>query len=268
MNARCFRLALALLWLVAVSPALAEPVGDYETCALDRHTVPVLPGHTVGVFFVDPGNLVRFTQDGQVMPNVYVLDRSVARKSEFAVGSGDKIEVPFAVRAMRPDDLGSDRPAEILARIEINRGRGVHGLNGMLVTGWTRLDGHDGRVALPLLVARLTKQVNALATAFQTRIAPFFSQKRKGREARAVQVTWQVKTAQLRVRFSRAVFGHDILRVQRVGASPRMHYYWEVPFLTVCWHCKVDGKVLAREVVPPGDPLATARKYNSGGSPW
>jgi hypothetical protein len=250
--------SLALLVLLA-EPGRGQ---DFQLGSL-THTAPAsLPGHTRGILCqTDPGGPLRFSRDGFVMPNVYVLSSKDQAPHDFQYDArGDKIHLASGFRAMMPSDLSPSAPAYALADVLVNQGKGAQGLNGMLVSRCRPL-----KLDLSARIAALGHDVDRLARSYRSRIQPFFHQKEKGREERLTEATWLPSAHAVQVRFARSVSGRKAATDIKHGHRWLM---WSVPYLTVCYRIRLDGHLISRVVVPPGDPRATARKYNPGGSPW
>lgn len=241
--------------------AWAEP--DYRLDSFQNTPPSSVPGQARGVLWQDePGGPLRFSVDSHLVSNVYRLDPKVKGAKLFQVDSqGHKIALTSGFRSLLAQDLGKDAPRYALVDLEVNDGKGMRGLNGMLASRWQRLQ--------PELVARvasLDKDVDKIAATLQSRIHPYFEQKLKGRETRRTEMTWLTQEKLLLVREARSVSG--LIAPGNAHERRLRGQRWEVPYLTVVYRLKPDGSVISRKIVEPGEPVATARRYNPGGSPW
>lgn len=268
MQTRSFALALILAvgsGLGQAARAVPNPTPASQNFELGAPSLklPVsLPGRVRGVLYQDgPGGALSFSRDGLVVSNLYWPDPKLKGPGQFQVDGRTKIHLSGGFRRMLASDASAHPARFLVADLEINQGRGMHGLNGMLVDRC-----HPIKLDLTARVNALEHQVDGLAHKFEPRIRPFFHQARAGRDLRLTQVTWISAAAQIQVRFARLVSGRD--KPSDVGRDRRHFNTWQVPYLTVCYRLRPDGRVISRAVVPPGDPLTTARNYNPGGSPW
>ena len=253
-------LGLGLGFMVTLA-ACAEP--DYHLDSLQSAPPAALPGAAQGVLWQDePGGPLRFSIDFHLVSNVYREDPKLKGPRQFQVDNqGHKVTLKAGFRNLQPADLGKDAPRYAFVELEINDGKGMRGLNGMLVSRWHRLD--KGLVAR---ISTLDKDVDKLAAGLQAKIQPFFAQKLKGRDVHHMEITWLSGEKALLVRQARSVSG----RIAPGNSHERRlrGQLWEVPYLTVVYRLKPDGTLLSRQIVEPGDPVASAKRYNPGGSPW
>ena len=254
-------LALSLLLCMLASSAVTAE-DDFRMGALKNQAPPSLPGKVTGLLWQDEKNgPLRFSLDLYVVPNVYWEDPTQNRDGDFQVDAkGGKIPLRHGFRSMRAADLGQDRPRYALVELEVNQGRGMQGLNGMLVSRVRRLD-----KGLSQSVAALDRDVDRIAAGYRERIQSFFKQKCSGRDLHLVQPTWLSDAQAIQVRQARSVTGRHLDGGSRTGRHLQI---WEVPYLTVCYHIRPDGGRISRKVVAPRDPISTAREYNPAGSPW
>ena len=287
-------LAARLFGVLPVLVLLSGPgMGqDYRYGSLAQKPPSSLPGRARGVLLqTEHGGPLRFSRDGFVVPNVYVIAPSDKTPHDFQVnGRGDKLHLSTGFRSMVPTDVDPSSPAYSLVDIEVNQGKGVQGLNGILVGRC-----HPLALKLTRRVAQLERDVDRVARGYQAQIRPYFDHAKKapdpghpkagggsegpleGRrgeneagkfhEIRAVEATWLSDANAVQLRFARSLAGRGSIAPTGHRHGPRWQM-WEVPYLTVCYRLAPDGHVITRVVVPPGDPVATARKYNPGGSPW
>jgi hypothetical protein len=251
---------LVVLMLSLSATVSAAP--DYDVCALSKTLLPGTAGHATGILFEEsPNGPIRFSVDGYVMPNVYILDAHIKGPATFQMGQRGKLELKSGYRAIRRSDLGPGAPPYALVEAEINGGKGVQGMNGMLITHLSILDPE-----LPAQVAALSHDADKVAASLHSKIAPYFQQKPAGHDRRSIEMTYMAINDSIQVRFARVLSARSFVRVP--GQRRPLMRFWSVPYLTVCYHIDRHGKQLDRTIAPPGNPVETAKRYNPGGSPW